>query len=89
MNYYDLTKDELLSCIIEVFSQKCRITEIDTTTKEAAVRLTVDGNRLQLNIYGDVESVGEGMLIGDFTAKLVEMLVKPAVNTASNMKLAA
>ena len=42
-----------------------------------------------LEMRGDVKTVGNGVLISDITASLAELVLKPVVWKASNMKLAA
>jgi len=85
----DLNKDELLVCVIEAFSGRFKITDIDTTSSTDSVRFSIDGHRLRATLRGDVKTVGNGVLISDITASLAELVLKPVVWKASNMKLAA
>lgn len=85
----DLNKDDLLVCVIEAFSGRFKITDIDTTSSTDSVRFSINGHRLRATLHGDVESVGDGVLISSDIASLAELVLKPIVWKASNMKLAA
>lgn len=84
----NLTKDELLNCIIATFKQY-NVSNIDTITGTDSVRFSLSGHKLRVSARGFVESVNGDLLACDLVSNLVSQLLAPAISTASNLKLAS
>lgn len=81
----EISKDRLLSVIVDAFGRRFAIREIDTTDVDA-IRFNLDGHRLRVSVRGNVESDLGGVLASDMQAKLVEMIAIPLIVAAHNAK---
>lgn len=84
----EITKEELLQCIIDTFhGHGLRI--IDITSNAEIIRFSVHGHKFRVDLTGFVESVGDGVLISDLPAQLASIIMKQAVSIIAKYKLEA
>lgn len=70
-----MSKDELLTLIIQTIPYPQQIKEIDTTTEDDAIQFTWRACRYRVSDNRHVEEVGDGVLIGSDRAILMGHLL--------------
>ena len=71
------TKEELLTAILKSLPYSDQITELDFSTEETAIILIWrKSNKFRIGISGEVEEVGNGVLIGSDISILFRELLK-------------
>jgi hypothetical protein len=85
-----LTKDELLTCVIDAFAKSFTIADIDTKTDgDQAIRLLVGGHRLKIHVDGTVYTLKDSMTTMDIVSKMAKLVLAPIISRRIDLKLAA
>ena len=71
------TKEELLTAVLKSLPYSDQITELDFSLEERAIRLIWrKSNKFRITLSGEIEEVGDGILIGSDISILFRELLK-------------
>lgn len=77
----EVTKDELLTVIINSLPHAEQVSNLDTVSEPDAIRLTWRQDTFRVSLGGGVEKVVNGLLKSDDTTMLMEALIKQAAQS--------
>jgi hypothetical protein len=71
------TKEEILTTILKTLPYSEQISGLDFSSEEDAIRFVWrENNKLRVTLSGDVNEIGDGVLIGNDISILVRQLIK-------------
>lgn len=75
----NLTKDQLLGCVVAAFAKDFELRDFDTQSAETTIRVTISGDRYRISTCGFAERVDDGFLLTDSLARMISAILKPFI----------